>query len=285
MNEKKLDTVYHYCSLEKFHKIISSNKLRMSDVDMSNDYDERQTMVRALQKKCHTTSNIDFDRIKELYERNNFNFMSCFSEEGDLLSQWRGYADNGQGISIGFNNQDLNAFNNPSLCDFTVLNLRYFKVFYKEEEKDAIIQGVFNKYNSWNCTQENEAHLLTKELGIAASLCKNECFSEEREWRLALCFGNEDEYNQIRHRLAHHTGVQFSPIKTDCYQNKIVAYIEMDFSSIKNSLIKEIIIGPRCNNIFVDELRNFFVLKGYNPDIINGPDKFKISKSHVTYRG
>lgn len=29
-------------------------------------------------------------------------YAACFSEEKDLLSQWRGYANNGAGVAIGF---------------------------------------------------------------------------------------------------------------------------------------------------------------------------------------
>lgn len=34
-------------------------------------------------------------------------FISCFSREGDLLGQWRSYADNGKGIVIGYNLDEL----------------------------------------------------------------------------------------------------------------------------------------------------------------------------------
>jgi len=29
-------------------------------------------------------------------------YIACFSEKGDLLSQWRAYADDGEGVAIGF---------------------------------------------------------------------------------------------------------------------------------------------------------------------------------------
>ena len=29
-------------------------------------------------------------------------FVSCFSADGDVLSQWRAYADDGHGFAIGF---------------------------------------------------------------------------------------------------------------------------------------------------------------------------------------
>ena len=38
------------------------------------------------------------------------------SEDGDLLSQWRGYADDGEGVSIGF--KLFNTFANPAISQF-----------------------------------------------------------------------------------------------------------------------------------------------------------------------
>ena len=29
-------------------------------------------------------------------------YIACFSESDDYLAQWRGYADNGRGVAIGF---------------------------------------------------------------------------------------------------------------------------------------------------------------------------------------
>src|SRR5437868_13516061 len=34
-------------------------------------------------------------------------FLACFSTSGDSLSQWRAYADDAQGFSIGFDTSDL----------------------------------------------------------------------------------------------------------------------------------------------------------------------------------
>lgn len=35
-------------------------------------------------------------------------YVCCFSREGDLLSQWRAYADDGAGFSVGFTSSWLN---------------------------------------------------------------------------------------------------------------------------------------------------------------------------------
>jgi hypothetical protein len=55
-------------------------------------------------------------------------FVACFSEAGDLLSQWRGYANDAQGISIGFYKPILQTF------DTGGYNYHFKKVIYKERE-------------------------------------------------------------------------------------------------------------------------------------------------------
>ena len=37
-------------------------------------------------------------------------YICCFSGDGDLLSQWRAYADDGKGISIGFKKSGIKEF-------------------------------------------------------------------------------------------------------------------------------------------------------------------------------
>ena len=107
--ENKL--VYHYCSIETFLSIIQNSVLRLTDIEKSNDYSERVYMetliLKQFQKKINNNLNgylLDNFIVKyyqSLYTSSNL-YASCFSEDGDLLSQWRAYADNGTGVSIGF---------------------------------------------------------------------------------------------------------------------------------------------------------------------------------------
>lgn len=45
------------------------------------------------------------DNIDTFYESERY--VTCFSKEGDLLSQWRAYANQGKGIAIGFDLYNL----------------------------------------------------------------------------------------------------------------------------------------------------------------------------------
>jgi hypothetical protein len=54
----------------------------------------------------------------------------CLSEQGDLLSQWRGYADDAYGISIGFSKPYLEELSRKTVeakkkSGFTLLQVQY----------------------------------------------------------------------------------------------------------------------------------------------------------------
>ena len=126
MNANQIETVYHYCSVESFYSIISNKTLRLSDIGKSNDYMER----RWLQQFILETTMEEYDKapfsiwfeyegkeyrdheaVEELmrYELKTMGqhwyddyitYAICFSERGDSLSPWRGYADGGSGGSL-----------------------------------------------------------------------------------------------------------------------------------------------------------------------------------------
>lgn len=60
----------------------------------------------------------------------------CLSKEGDLLSQWRGYADDATGVSIGFSEDYLGqlakAEREPNKSGFTLQKMEYE---YPEQKK------------------------------------------------------------------------------------------------------------------------------------------------------
>lgn len=117
-------TLYHYCSVDSFYNIIKSRSIWLSDIGKSNDLRE----LKWLKEKCETyILKYWLDYVKELDKRGELStkvfkryeetktlcdfinkrdtskcWAFCLSEKKDDLGQWRGYADDGQGISIGF---------------------------------------------------------------------------------------------------------------------------------------------------------------------------------------
>ena len=150
-------------------------------------------MLRYIEKKLEKSSMKQ--ELEKLHSKNTLNYVTCFSEQKDLLSMWRGYGDNGKGIAIGFSNDWLKQFNNQSTRDFNLLNVRYGEVRYESKQKDMIVSGIIRKLNSWS-NQNNWRDFLTAEIGIVSMLCKNEGFREEMEWRLMLALTDESEYKK-----------------------------------------------------------------------------------------
>jgi hypothetical protein len=86
-----------------------------------------------------------FKQFEQLYnlakdydaEDDTKNWVFCLSEKSDDLGQWRGYADDGQGISIGFNSAFL------SIDDKKIEMLKVFGVSKKQSNKFYVMPTVF----------------------------------------------------------------------------------------------------------------------------------------------
>jgi len=111
VEEKGNDILYHYCSTEAFHSIISSRSIWLSALALSNDSMEGKMLIDAFTRlakrdKIDRQSLVLLqDKILAYHKDEGFGFS--LSLEGDLLSQWRGYAEDGCGVSIGFSKSYL----------------------------------------------------------------------------------------------------------------------------------------------------------------------------------
>ena len=99
---------FHYCSLDSFTKIILSGSLFRSHTIGMNDFTDSKFLFEILKKKVkEKISEIGNEKIfKEFLEYIDLNIIDCFitsfSAQPDVLSQWTMYADNGRGVAIGF---------------------------------------------------------------------------------------------------------------------------------------------------------------------------------------
>lgn len=156
--------VYHYCSIDVFMKIISSKAIRLSDITKSNDSMEilwitkfiKEIFDDEFQKEIQKTQYFEqgypketflelVDRYSDEFFKEDIRLYSylvcCFSEKGDLLSQWRGYADDANGISIGFEGEVLAALGKPAKNDFISSDIfEYGQVIYTESAQKAEIR-------------------------------------------------------------------------------------------------------------------------------------------------
>jgi len=107
-----LETIYHYCNEKSFRGILKSKKLWLSDVHCMNDSTEQTWLINKAKKRLQELNQGNLWRdilpiIINLEPMDHNPHAFCFSPNPDLLSQWRAYADDGKGYSIGFSSSWL----------------------------------------------------------------------------------------------------------------------------------------------------------------------------------
>lgn len=108
MEYKEVEYIYHYCSPSTFLSIIKHKELWLTSLTQSNDSAEGDWMLEAWLKSFDRNCSSQKMRARGARllvnsTRRDLSVLgTCFSEEGDLLSQWRGYAADGAGFSIAF---------------------------------------------------------------------------------------------------------------------------------------------------------------------------------------
>jgi len=280
-------TLYHYCNCEAFQGIISSKTLRLSNVFESNDYLERKHIDTTVEDQIDRLALeyprehvIKFKKITiQHYKSNRIEPAYCiaFSEAADLLSQWRGYADDGRGFAIGFapiyfNLDQMVPF--PNTAPDKAIGI--FDIIYETSTITKRIREVLRL--SWehykkDMYADNSTAMLNcaRELILLASCTKNIGFSEEIEWRIM--------YTPLISYNGEVSTGKFPEIKF-CLKNPglISSYFELPFIEEKNiTPINEVIIGPK--NITNNNTVVHFLSK-------NGFDctKIRIRPSDLSYR-
>src|SRR3954470_9187707 len=102
------DILYHYTRLDAFKAIVAHRLLWLSDIAKMNDAKERLWISEVFQRIWGARAKAGEGVSEAGHYFYDFQldttpvFICCFSEDGDLLSQWRAYTDDGRGVAIGF---------------------------------------------------------------------------------------------------------------------------------------------------------------------------------------
>src|ERR1700722_1051545 len=116
--DRPTSNLYHYTSLGSILKIVPTSLLHATDARFLTDASEMRVIVENLKfAMSNVTDPDDFTaRVhaelrawleNRLSELGHAVFVACFTQNGNLLSQWRSYCDPGKGLSIGFNPDKL----------------------------------------------------------------------------------------------------------------------------------------------------------------------------------
>ncbi|MCL2846615.1 MAG: DUF2971 domain-containing protein [Firmicutes bacterium] len=318
--------IYQYRSLEVFEKILEKKKIRLSDHNSFNDFMEVRwaypnvlTELVKLYKenpftiKGKSGKTLNFETIAKkafsyMSERpeDGVIFCACFSEEDDLLSQWRAYGNDGRGVAIGFDFNLLEKECDPCF-DFKPYKLNSI-TYINAEEKIASseitkwlnncldhIKSSMEKYkdDDGSPTIERLAQMFIWSFLHTAMtefiFYKNDFFKEEKEWRLIVnkkysktTYYTKDDKGSWKIRgMNDKFDYDFdeSPeIVVESKNDRVVYYKEFDFSKlIDKGFIRKIVIGPSAF-LKREDIMQLCIKHGIPPE------KLEIEISKGTYR-
>ncbi|MGH9384154.1 MAG: DUF2971 domain-containing protein [Vicinamibacterales bacterium] len=182
----------HYTTLGGAIGIIESGDLWLTNSRYSNDDEELrygQDLVEDVIKGLETDAKgkpSRLDWLKKLREalaaaKSDQIYICCFCERNNLLSQWRGYADNGGGVSFEF---DPVGFTEITGRDCPHGLMRLWKVFYDREQQREILQKCIDSPYWPANVAGDRIRFVVDALQFFMPTFKNTEFAEEHERRL-----------------------------------------------------------------------------------------------------
>jgi hypothetical protein len=240
----------HYTKVCNAKKILASKIIRASDIFSMNDQHEISYGVKVLgtrlQSRTHTPKEIRelFRPVKE-GELNAFMekarewpiYITCFSTNRYLASQWKDYADKGCGVAIVFDREQLCACVNVQ----AIGDCAPFPIVYQEPIQWEVADRV---------AQMSEVH--------AAGLHGSE--QKTKYWAVAFSnFAVASFRFKVKERASEDEWRLFwlNPRTTpNSYQRdgKDVNYIEVPFPS---TVVTEVVLGPSMDASTQREIQDF----------------------------
>lgn len=148
LNYEPLPTekLYHYCPSKSFWAILESRTLWLSSIQSLNDSTElrwgRQLATEALSENNNEFPSDFRFAVHTMFaetDKNVLPLVFSLSRNGDLLSQWRAYASDGEGFAIEFDATQLS----------TVLPINMKEVLYRKVEQELLVRGSLQSFASW----------------------------------------------------------------------------------------------------------------------------------------
>ncbi|MCY0978896.1 DUF2971 domain-containing protein [Chryseobacterium wangxinyae] len=219
--------------------------------------------------KNEFTQDFRFAIINSVFTVDNYvlPLIGCFSFNGDLLSQWRAYADDGKGFSIGFSSnliqQGLGVNIQPISYDL-------------KEQKEIIIDSLKELFIVW---KENKKLFLNISKGFSIDLnyLKNPHFKEEAEVRIVrLIVKDQDslKYHDVGGNSEINKIQPLSILERERNGQKI-KFIKLPITIPNHQIIKEIILGPK-STLDYDKVKKLLEYNNFK--------NVKIKKSQIPYR-
>lgn len=305
-------TLYHYCSVATFYNIIKNRSIWLSDISKSNDSLELRWIkgqcklyilkawveyVKSLENYEQTLKLADFDRFKQLEDQLEYLFnldmnkcwVFCLSGKKDDLGQWRGYADDGLGISIGFKPSYFSRIiRTGKTAGINEHSVTFDRVIYNEKKTERLFYDL-NFGNLSSITPQMNSSEVLEELNntiimslLHAPFFKNVKFEEEKEWRLVFNTIKSELYegknpSEEFGKFFPNDRIQF---EFSVRGNNLVSHLDYHDDNLAKG-ISEIWIGPKCK-VSPEDIKLFLISTGFLSSI--NDDAIKVHKSQASYR-
>jgi hypothetical protein len=263
--------VYHYCDLKTFHSIVTEQRLHLSNIRFMNDYAEVRgflNIVANVVAEREVTAEAGegpflsemLDGLNRWIQSGEFEhvYCACFSRDGDELGQWRAYGDDGCGVAIGFDKEELLKEINKQLPEDHMGNLRWRKVLYEESEQRELatqtVSDVFDAADYVSQSSDAPEHvqdlfrrgvtdlMLQTDITAAGAQCKHLAFRSEKEERLvfaaSLRVGGGAKQRITHPHLYLPAGFE---LKAKTRRSVVVPFLEV---KAPRTAIRQIIRGP-----------------------------------------
>lgn len=246
--------IYHYCNLNKFESILKSKKIWLTPVQTMNDGTEVDHLYNVIlpsvkekiiaETPTQLLSNVE--TIFNFVENNSklrveyMPYCACFSDNGDLLSQWCMYADNGTGISIGFDFNYFKINNEPPHPNINInQSIGLEAILYDYNLQASILYDIIKQNVSHETPNALYWITILGNLTRYSAIFKNRTFYTEQEKRIIYYF-EKQHISQFRDNYLS------GPYNYE-YKNGTYSRFELSWFNANNShAISKIIIGPKC---------------------------------------
>jgi hypothetical protein len=194
--------LYHYTTLNGLKGIVESKSLWLTKAAYLNDSSELKLAIHLFQHHAelfanrYSTSHPDYAKLlkKAAFQLDSFRntniCLASFCEDGDLLSQWRGYTNSGTGVALGFSGIALERINTSGWG--MLLRCIYGTEQHVQVIHD-LIKALIDSYEvcKKNCSTDKLESVAEDLIGYfsttflrVAPVLKNKHFAEEKEWRI-----------------------------------------------------------------------------------------------------
>ena len=190
--------LFHYTSSDGLKGMVSGKCIWATNIEYLNDTTEFRHGENVIKKamadrkrRANKVEKVFFDELKNMptiFEPEDV-FVVSLSEDGDLLSQWRGYTPSSCGFNVAFDPEALRE------AAWELDRMQLVRCIYDEKKQKAFALDLLDAYlKEFVSSSTAGEHEISFQQGLiasfkvrstfAAAVMKHHSFAEEKEWRL-----------------------------------------------------------------------------------------------------